>query len=262
MVSDNVFDPLCAIICGFEKSGTTLLNEILRRHPNLDSGHEVGALLGESPRHFRSKQPYYAFFKKSWKLNSDQLHIICDTGDWGEFYRRARDISPLIADKTTKIFDKTPIYMLHLNEVLARVPALPCVVNVRDPRALMYSWANWSGHTDDPERWLEENFASNCHRFLSYAKGYETALGSHSTRIYLNQFEKLCFSPQKELRGIFEFLGYEFENRFLNFESEHFVYGNTVSEDYVFAYRQRLSDGICERILDATAEFKEWHFHG
>ncbi|MFO7551193.1 MAG: sulfotransferase [Haliea sp.] len=261
MDSVKIPDPLCAIICGFEKSGTTLLNEILRQHPNLDSGHEVGVLLGESPRNFRTKQPYYAFFKKSWRLDSEQLEFICDTEDWGEFYRRARNISPLIADKTTKIFDKTPIYMLYLNDVMSRVPSLPCVVNVRDPRALMYSWANWSGHAENPERWLEENFESNCNRFLSYARGYENALGTHSARIYLNQFEKLCFSPQEELRKIFDFLGFEFNASFLNFESEHFVYGNTVSEDYVFAYRQRLSDRICQRILKATSKFEQWHFH-
>lgn len=66
-------DPLRAIVCGYEKSGTTLINEILRRHPQLDSGHEVGVLLVETPRQFHSKQPYCSFFRQTWKLSPEQL---------------------------------------------------------------------------------------------------------------------------------------------------------------------------------------------
>jgi len=252
--------PLRAIVCGFEKSGTTLINEILRRHPQLDSGHEVGALLVDSPRLFHQKQPYYSFFMQTWKVSGEQLQQICDTDDWGEFYRRARDISPLITDKTVYLFDKTPIYMLHLSEVLARVPGIPCVVNVRDPRALMLSWANWSGHRDNPGEWIEEKFDYCENRFLTYARGYRNALAGHGDRILLNRFELLCLDPELYLGNIFRFFGFEFSRDFLTFESEHFVYGNTVSQAYLYPYRQALTPALCDRILEATAEFEEWHF--
>ncbi len=49
---EQATSPLFALVCGFEKSGTTLLNEILRRHPGVDSGFECGFLLGQSPRDF------------------------------------------------------------------------------------------------------------------------------------------------------------------------------------------------------------------
>ncbi|MFW2383964.1 MAG: sulfotransferase family protein [Acidimicrobiales bacterium] len=253
-------DPLCALVCGFEKSGTTLINEILRRHPRLDSGHEVGVLLVDSPREFHTKQPYYSFFRETWKLSKAEAEEICDTDDWSTFYRRARTLSPVIVDKSVSIFDKTPVYMLHLSDVLDKAP-LPCIVSVRDPRALMNSWANWSGHSADAESWLDEHFERNRDRFLSYARGYRRASRSHAELLRVSQFEELSNSPETEFEKIFEFLGLEFRTEYLSFESEHFVYGNAVSTDYVFAYRDSLSSELCERILDATSEFEEWHYH-
>lgn len=259
-------EPLRALVCGYEKSGTTLINEILRRHPQLDSGHEVGVLLAESPRLFKTKQPYCALFKETWKLSDEQLETICDTDEWGEFYRRARDISPLIVDKTVYLFDKTPIYMLHLSEVLAKAPGVPCVVNVRDPRSLMLSWANWSnkwsGHRDNPGEWIEENFEYCQNRFLTYAHGYRDALETYHDRILLNKFEPLCLEPRTYLEKIFQFFGFEFSDEFMAFESEHFVYGNSVSTEYICPYKQQLTPALCDRILEATREFEDWHYLG
>lgn len=254
-------DPLCALVCGFEKSGTTVINEVLRRHPRLDSGHEVGVLLVESPREFHSKQPYYSFFRETWKLSNAEVEQICDTDDWSTFYRRARALSPVIADKSVSIFDKTPAYMAHLSDVLRKAP-LPCVVSVRDPRALMFSWANWSGHSSDPNEWLGEHFERNCNRFLTYARGYREAARSHPELLRVSQFEHVSINPEVEFEKIFEFLGLAFCADYLSFQSEHFVYGNTVSTDYIFAYRDGLSSELCNRILDATSEFEEWHYHG
>lgn len=254
------FSPLAFIVCGFEKSGTTLLNEIFRRHPGLDSGHEVGALLGVSPRNFKSHQPYFAFFMKTWRLQACELEDICDTDDWSTFYRRILELSPLILNKNVQLFDKTPIYMKYLDLVLNRVPCLPCVVSVRDPRAVMHSWANWSGHRDDPEKWLVENFHSNCERYLSYGLGYRRALINHHRYIFLNRFEDLCMDPMLVMKRIFNFLGFEFGTEFLQFESEHFVYGNSVSAKYIDEYSGVFSPKLCREILSATAEFKEWHF--
>ena len=151
-MTDSSVSPLWTIICGYEKSGTTLLNETLRRHPKLDSGFECGFLLGETPRAFHDIQPYRHFFRTEWQLSKTELFHIIDTDDFNECYRRARELSPVITDKSVYLFDKTPIYMLHLPKVLDRMPNLPCVVCVRDPRALMLSWARWSGHYEDAER--------------------------------------------------------------------------------------------------------------
>jgi hypothetical protein len=254
--------PLVAIVCGFEKSGTTVVNEILRRHPRLDSGHEVGVLLASSPRAFPAIQPYFAFFRKTWKLTPEQAGHCCDTDDWAQFYSRARAASAVIADKSALLFDKTPRYMRELSAVMARVPQLPCVVNVRDPRAVMHSWACWSGFSDAPAAWLEQNFDTNRDRYLEYARGYAEAARTGRYRLLLNRFETMCTEPERALRDVFEFLGFEFSPAYLNFSSEHFVYGNTVTRRHLFPYREDFPDALCQRILDATAEFSDWHYHG
>jgi sulfotransferase family protein len=253
---------LAALVCGFEKSGTKLLNEILRRHPALDSGFECGFLLGETPRQFPSIQPYCAFFRQKWRVSKEDLAYICDTDDWQECYRRVRQRAPVIADKQCRLFDKTPAYMRVLDQVLQRVEDIPCVVCVRDPRSLMSSWAHWSGHAENPQQWLEDNLEQNCERFLSYARGYEAARERHGARLYLNQFERLCLNPAPELERIFNFLGLQFDTEFLEFSSEHFVYGSTVSTDYLYPYRKSFTAGLNQEILARTAEFSHWHFHG
>jgi len=257
MTSDN---PLVAIVCGYEKSGTTLLNEILRNHPQLDSGFECGFLLGNSPRDFPGIQPYHSFFRQKWRLSKEDMAHICNTADWAECYRRVRQLSPVITDKQTLLFDKTPIYMLHLEAVLNRAPNIPCVVNVRDPRSLMLSWANWSGHDNEPEGFIAENLENYCERYNSYAQGYFHAVSAHGKRILVNQFEELCLAPSAVLMRIFEFLGFEFRPEFLNFSSEHFVYGNTISQEYLYPYRETLSQDLCDQILAGTRETAQWHF--
>jgi Sulfotransferase family len=249
---------LKAIVCGYEKSGTTLINEILRRHPELDSGFEGGFLMASSPRQFQQIKPYYGFFRTKWRLSREDMAHICDTDDWQTCYERARALSPIIENKQAWLFDKTPRYMLMLDEVLTRMPQVPCVVSVRDPRALMHSWARWSGHPDDPEPFLLAHLDEYTQRFLSYARGYQDALANHGQRILLSQFETLCQHPEEAMRAIFEFIGMDFDPAYLSFNSEHFVYGNTVSVDYLCAYRQHLSDATCREILHRTGEFSQW----
>jgi hypothetical protein len=256
----NTDNPLVAIVCGYEKSGTTLLNEILRQHPKLDSGFECGFLLGDSPRAFPGIQPYHSFFRQKWQLDREDMSYICAADDWAECYRRARERSPVIADKETLLFDKTPIYMLHLSDVMTRVPNIPCVVNVRDPRALMLSWANWSGHREDPESCIRDNFEDYCERYLSYAEGYAAAMEKYPQRILLNQFERLCLDPTSALTDIFNFMGFDFDEAYLSFTSDHFVYGNTVSQKYLYPYRTRLSSELCDTILAGTKAWSKWHF--
>jgi hypothetical protein len=260
MIQNTGLSPLVALVCGFEKSGTTLLNEILRRHPALDSGFEVGVLLADSPRDFKTLQPYYSFFRSTWKLTPEDTEYLCDTDHWGEFYRRSRERSPLITDKHSWIFDKTPAYMRELSSVLEKVPGLPCVVNVRDPRALMLSWARWSGHEEHPAQWIEENFQAYVDRYAGYADGYYSALAEYHERILLNRFELLCTDPDASLKRIFKFIGLEFQQDYLSFNSEHFVYGNTVSRQYIAPYVDLLSDELCQRILEATGKYSDWHF--
>lgn len=256
----NTRTPLIGVFCGFEKSGTTVLNEVLRGHPDVFSGHEIGVLLADTPRDFPKIQPYFNFFCKTWELEKEVAMCCCDVLGWMEFYSRLRSVSPLVEKQNASIFDKTPRYMIDLDNVLNKVPGLPCVVNVRDPRALMHSWACWSGGAEAPGDWVDENFEYCIERFASYASSFWAAYTSRKHRIYVNQFEQMCQRPEVELKKIFDFLELDFSPNFLNFDSKYFVYGNKITEDYVRSYQRAFSSDLCARIIDATKDFGDWHF--
>jgi hypothetical protein len=248
------------IVCGFENSGTTLVSTILCQHPRLDSGFECGFLLGQSPRDFPNIQPYFDYFMERWELNRDQATLMCDTDDWGECYRRAREISPVITDKSVMMLDKTPAYMRALDEVLGKVPQIPCVVIVRDPRALMVSWAKRSGYEESPDQWLEHNLPQFCTRYLEYADGYRKAAAQFPERIRLIQFEHLCTVPVGTLTGIFDFAGLEFDESYTSFSASYGVHGNNVSQQYLFPHVDYFAPATCAEILQRTRRYAKWHY--
>ena len=255
-----MFDPLRAVICGFENSGTTLVEAVVRCHPEFDSGFEGGFLLGRSPRDFPTIQPHFAFFRTCWELSEQDAAWICDTDLWAEAYRRARERSPVIANKQTYLFDKTPAYMRQLTEVLERVPGLPCVVTVRDPRALLASWAKRTGYDRNPQLWAVKQLPGLCERYITYGRGYAEAARRFPERLLLVRFEHLCTDPPGEFERIFRFLGLEFEASYLDFPTTYGVHGTTISTSYREAHRECFSAGICEEILQRTQEFRDWHY--
>lgn len=253
-------DVLKLIVCGFENSGTTLVSTVLCQHPQLDSGFEGGFLLGNTPREFPGIQPYFRNFKKSWEVSDGLARFVCDTDDWKECYRRARDVSPVIADKSTMILDKTPAYMRTLDEVLEKVPQVPCVVVVRDPRALLTSWANRTGFEKSPERWLSHQMPAMCARYLDYADGFRRANLRFPERIMQIQFEEVCLEPVGVLSKMFEFAGLAFEPSYTSFPPSFGVHGNRISGQFLYGYQNCFSPATCEEILKRTERYAQWHF--
>ena len=55
---------LAFVICGVEHSGTTLISEIFRQVPMLDSGFETGVLLSETPSQFLQEMPFATTYRR------------------------------------------------------------------------------------------------------------------------------------------------------------------------------------------------------
>ncbi len=264
---DNVTNKtsIAAIICGYERGGTTLISEILRQYPNLYSGFECGLLLAEKMPEFLSLEPYNSMTKLSWRIKDDELEYVCQANTWLDAYKRLKEKTRLITKQEgALIFDKTPKYMQKLSQVLAKVPDVPCIVIVRDPRAVLWSWAKRSGL--GVQKWVKEHLDSHCERYLSYANGWKEAVENGlGDQILLIQYESLCISPVDNARKIFEFIGLEFDNSYLHFqeESKKFdnVYNDTVSSSYINEYKDKFSQETCTKILDKTAEFQDWFFN-
>ncbi|MDJ0554512.1 MAG: sulfotransferase [Microcoleaceae cyanobacterium MO_207.B10] len=251
--------PLVALICGFEHSGTTLVSEILRQHPQLDSGFEGGFLLNEEASKFLSTEPFYTNSKGGWGINDDDLSYICAANTWVSVYRRLRERASVIEDKSLLLFDKTPRYMQHLTDVLNRVPKVPCIVTVKDFRALM--WSSFKRTNFTVEEWYEKRLRIALNHSLSYAYGWKKAMNtSLQNRILLVQYENLCLNPVQEGKKILEFLGFEFDESYLSFGQARYqhVYGSNVSTDYLTEYKDNLPDYVCREVVKLTYEYKDW----
>jgi hypothetical protein len=252
--------PLAAIVCGYEHGGTTLVNQILKQHPQLDSGFESGFLLVENIAEFLYYEPYHGLIRDAWGLVEPEVKYICSAEKWPEVYKRLLDKSRLIKNKDVFLFDKTPKYMQHLSNVLKKIPDVPCIVIVRDPRAVFSSWM---------KRWAKEPnlLGKFCERYVSYGRGWKSAIeNGYGDRILLVQYEDLCLNPHTEAEKIFNFLGFDFDQSYLNFGTSQkikfgHVYGTTISAKHLTEYQQHLDEKMCEFILLKTAEFKDWHWH-
>jgi len=254
--------PLAAIVCGFPRGGTTLLSEILRTHPKLDSGFEGGFLLVDKISDFLELEPYNKQLKTGWKISEKQLINICETDDYIEVYRRLVQYSLIIEQKDTWIFDKTPKYMQFLPSVLTKVPNVPCIVIVRDPRAVIWSWVKRTNLS--VEEWQKKRLENNCAKYMAFVRGYKKAIRQgFGERILLVKYEELCLNKKEESKKIFEFIGMDWEVEQLSLNKKYpNVYGNDVSDKYLTEYKENFSPEICEKILNLTKPAKEWLWEG
>jgi hypothetical protein len=257
---DSKNPPLKVILCGYERGGTSLIAELLRQHPDLDGGFEGGFLLGKSPRDFLSISPYRSNVKLGWGISEEELQHACDTDSWQEVYRRLREKAGEIRDKRVWLFDKTPKYMEALPKVLRKVPDIPCIVVVRDPRAVLWSWAKRSGM--GTESWIREHLRASCKRYVRYGKGWQAATKAGlASRILLLRYEAFCADPAQWAERLFGFLGLEFHEAFMQFHPRFpNVYGNRPAQQYIYEYRGHFPEKLCRKILSRTKRLRDWHW--
>ncbi|GAB6905563.1 conserved hypothetical protein [Desulfosarcina cetonica] len=246
---------LKAIVCGYERGGTTLINELLRAHPELDSGFECGFLLATSPRDYLN--PEFNEFNGSlirngWKITQEELvDYICTSDSWSTAYRRLREKSRVISDKSVLLFDKTPKYLLHLDSVLEKVPGVPCIVIAKEAKGVIWSWIKRSHLTREAAIESDQLFAY-ANRYVSYFNGYKRAMRLYSDRILLIHYDRLCLQPHREVKRIFDFLGLNYSRKLLKFEPNYGVHGSKVSIKYMNEYKDYLPEPILNRIDELT----------
>lgn len=257
------FSELPFIIAGFERSGTTMVSEIFRQHPHLHSGFEVGALLFDTPKAFFKIKPdeYYINLLRGWKIDEDQLRVICDTYSWDVFYQRLREQSPLVENKECKLFDKTPKYMLHLTELLHKHPKMKAIVTTKSPARLFFSWARKAVSLREKylpeisfEEYTREKLDMYVEHFYHYFEGLNGAYQAHGKdRILTLPYEKLCRNPIITSRQMFDFVGYSFDPEYLQFEQTYNnIHANFVDPVYVDEYLEHLSPQTIKEINERT----------
>ncbi len=240
---------LHCLICGYERGGTTLVSELIRQHPRIDGRFEGGFLLGNTPRDFAALHPYVENLKTAWGVDDSGLEYVCAATDWLDMYLRLREVS-ILPDKTVALYDKTPRYMEFLTGVLTKV-AVPCVVVVRDPRAVYHSH----------DRYHPTEIRSFCGYYVNYGQAYRQALQHYPDRLLLVRYERLCLYPEQEARRIFDFLGLEFDPGYLSLSqrADDYVAGH-ISTTAIHAYAEHLTSAQQRQILARTGEFSCWHW--
>lgn len=255
-------DILHAVVCGFEHSGTTMVSEILRQHPDLDSGFEGGILLNDSPRVFPGTQPFFKNLCDTWKVSAQAAREACDTDSYVEAFVRLRDASPVISDKSVKLFDKTPRYMEHLPRILERVD-VPALCMVRDFRSLL--WSSFRRTKMDMDAWLESVYPVTVAHTRRYCMGAARALKEHGAhRLMIVQYEELCVDQLETSKKIFAHLGLDFDEAMLNFENKRYdlAYGDQIKTSYIHEYREKMPMDVQRRVLDDFADFSDWTYNG
>ena len=252
-------DVLGVLVTGFEHSGTTVISEVMRQHPDLDSGFEGGFLLRERPVDFIGFEPFYVNAKGTWRVSDEDMKYVCAADSWQEVYRRLRERSPVIPTKGVRLIDKTPRYMAHLESVLRKVPEVPCVAIVRDFRAVF--WSSFKRTGQAMEEWRKKTYPITLKHTMRYARGCRhVESGPLASRVLVVQYEEFCLDGAAVARKIFAHLGLEFRDEYLDFGKPKYnlVHGQAVSTEYLQEYKGKLPESVCDELREYYAEFSDW----
>ena len=263
-------DNLGVIITGFENSGTTLMERLIRNCPTLDCGFECGVLLADTPQEFHTVQHFYDALINGWDIDLQDREFMCDTDSFDEFYERLRTRSRRIQNKEVQLIDKTPRYMEFLPEVLKRIPNVPCVVVVKDPRSMFNSWGKrWDvtlPEEENRDRVIRTLLKEMVTHYLRYSQGvFEALTTSEGHRIYIVQMEAFTEDPVTQLRGVFNFIGVPFQEKYAQIGSNPHVQSGPVQGNQVMTsrhkeYQRVLTPELQKLILRATKKFSDLHW--
>lgn len=197
--------------------------------------------------------------KNGWGITQDELeNYICSSDSWETAYLRLREKSRVVKDKSVMLFDKTPKYLLMLDQVMEKIPEVPCIVIAKEPKGVIWSWIKRS-ELDKDEALRYENLKQYAQRYISYYKGYERAVKRFPDRILLVHYGTLCVQPYQEVKRLFNFLGMSSSRKCMKLKSEYGVYGSKVSKQYIFEHEKHLSEQNMLDIDELTKPAK-WNF--
>lgn len=245
------------VICGIEHSGTTLVSDLFRQVPGLDSGFEVGVLLADSPRDFPDLKPFSDHIRAGWGIAEQDLATICDTEDYAEFYSRLGAASTVI-DKSGELFDKTPRYLAALSECMARA-SVPFIATCKDPRSIVYSDFK-RAETEDFEAWYEEYKPKK----IGYMKTLYQSYLAHRTnpQVAFVSLEELSVNTATSVRRVFEHVGVPFEYSYLLLKNLRYrnTHSNFIDMRIPFAYMESMDKARQRTICDDFSAFEDWFF--
>jgi len=246
------------IVCGVEHSGTTLVSDLFRQVPGLDSGFEVGVLLCACPPDFAELKPFSENMLKGWEISQTQLESVCDTETYDQFYKKLKGVSKSISSETQYIFDKTPRYLSQLSSCLEKTEK-PFICCFKDPRATVYSDFKRSKSTDF-YGWYKDYLPGKLGYLKTCYREYD--LNKNNSRVSFIALEELALNARESMERIFEHVGQKFSLDYvvmndLRYKNTH---SNSVSIPIAFAYKNQLDKEIQDTIEKDFRQLSAWFY--
>lgn len=198
-------------IVGSPRSGTTLTRLIIDSHPDIACGPETHFLiqLEEITTTHWVRMQRYGYDKEYWYRRNAELF---DSFQREYAAKRGK----------TRWADKTPPYAKHLPYVLNLFPNAQLLHVIRDPRAVVASWAQrwgWKSALVAPKIWLDSVSAAQTIGATLPASQYKEI-----------RFEDLVSSPEAVMRPVFEWLGEPWDDGVLQYDKQRHDSGGRVQE--------------------------------
>jgi len=237
---------LGVIVTGIPHSGTTILSSLLKNHPKLMSGFELGVLSRDVPAEFPQVYQHMlgppkpgAPDKALWSVQRSDVDRMTNATCLADMYAILREVSPYLNNTDQKIIDKCPGYVHMLPGVFERAPSwAKVIVSVKQ------------GHRSNS---LEETLAN----------------GTYNDRILEVNHTELLVAPHETMRSIFEFIGFsgdDWEEDFLDMSGLRRklepVIGETNARKIASHFKFEEDGGKCNEKRLARSHGKICHTNG
>lgn len=187
-------------VLGAPRSGTTWLQIMLARHPDISTCQEThlfSSFLSGLQNHWRQ-------FENSSRGNGLQAAISHD-----RFVELQRQFALSVLDSigdTPIILEKTPAHVTVLDDILEVLPEARIIHIIRDPRSVAASLA--AAGRDWGRSWASTNAMRNARRWVNCVGAGITLRNRPSTYSEV-RYEDLLAGPATELQRIFAWMGAE-----------------------------------------------------
>ncbi len=199
-------------VLGFPRSGTTLVEQALSRHPKISAGDELPfiAELGELiPKLFNSPLAYPEALAEFWmgdnRLGPDALR---------DAYLRKAELRRIICPDSSYFTDKMPLNEMHLGLISLVFPRSPLIHVLRHPLDVVLSvYAHHLTHGYFCAYALE-TIAQHYVLVMDLVHHYRTQL---ALRYLPVRYEDMVADMSSSVRRMLDFIGESFDERCVNF---------------------------------------------
>lgn len=185
------------LVLGMFRSGSTLLEQLLGRHPHVTAAGELEIL----PAVARALAPYPRSLTTLSPARVNELR--------SSYLAEVRRLHP----RPDRVTDKRPDNFLHLALAHRLFPGVPALHTVRDPMDVIASV--YFLHFDDGVPWGQD-LGEAAHWYVQYHRLMAHWRDRFGSAIRDVRYERLVAEPEAELRGAVEWLGLDWDPRMLS----------------------------------------------